>query len=205
MSLSMSMRGNKAVENLHYRQNVIARYYVDQDPQNAAQGNIVLQDHTQFPVGVLTLQAALLNRHAQNKPLLWTFGHLGPSQANAALERCEINFGYDMPIGADKIGHAALTGAATIAGEIHPWGLGANCGWIIGNQSGAWGAMPALGMHGKTNALHDVALIMTNRLGITVTNHNAVTATGGDKVRGAQLLGQTAGHTIMNAFRSIIH
>jgi hypothetical protein len=198
MSLSQSLRGQKDTEGLHYRQNLIAKYVIDEDLANPmGPGTTINRYEPGFGVNTLAQQL----HAAPHRPLLWTYADQG-NRVPGKL-RQEIIFGYDLPVGGgDKAGHAALTGLATIAGEIHSWRLGANS-WIIGNQSGAWGAMPALGMQGKSGKLQTVAMCMTNHLGLMVRCHEAVSASN-QRQREFQLGVQLTQQGLMNFVRKIL-
>jgi hypothetical protein len=82
---------------------------------------------------------AYLGGVGNNGPLLWAM--------SSVVAGYEFKFGFDLQVAAfavvvgpapiAKIGHVALTAAATISGEIIP--VGAH--WELDNNSGAWGAM----------------------------------------------------------------
>jgi len=82
-------------------------------------------------------------------PLLWTY-------AKPDANYTELKFGFDDPIGRNKIGHVALAAEATISGEIFRSGAH----WRINNESGAWGNMG--GHSGKTRMLQETAQFMNN-------------------------------------------
>jgi hypothetical protein len=85
-------------------------------------------------------------------PLLWTYAEHDP-------QFIEVVFGFDDPIGNNKIGHVALTAEATISGEIRRH----NAQWRINNESGAWGNMG--GNAGKSQKMTQVAQFMNAHCG----------------------------------------
>ena len=101
----------------------------------------------------LTIENALDQTITMGRtPLLWTYS---VPDANYS----EVKFGFDDPIGNNKIGHVAMTNEATISGEIFRSGGG----WHINNESGAWGNMGGHG--GKTQMLTQAAQFMTANCG----------------------------------------
>lgn len=114
-----------------------------------------------------TIEAALDATIAMGRvPLLWTYAELDGSYV-------VVKFGFDDPIGNNKIGHVAMTEEATISGEIYREGAH----WKINNESGAWGNMGGHG--GKTAKLTDAALFMTANCGpLQVQASRAYSRTG---------------------------
>jgi hypothetical protein len=103
--------------------------------------------------GQLTVEQALDATIVMGRtPLLWTY-------ATPDANYTELKFGFDDPIGANKIGHVAMASEATISGEIFRSGGH----WRINNESGAWGNMGGHG--GKTQKLQQAAAFMTAQCG----------------------------------------
>jgi hypothetical protein len=99
-------------------------------------------------------------------PLLWTY-------AEHDAQFIEVVFGFDDPIGNNKIGHVALTAEATISGEISRH----NAQWKINNESGAWGNMG--GTAGKSQKMTLVAQFMNAHCGgMQVIAAHAYSSTG---------------------------
>lgn len=153
MPVYPSARGEKATERAHRPEgrNTIATVFI-LGPSGAPQ-TAWGPDYEATP-GALTIEQALdATIDMGRTPLLWTYS---APDANYT----EVKFGFDDPIGNNKIGHVALTFEATISGEIARNGVA----WRINNESGAWGNMGEA--QGKTNMLRAVALFMTLHCGL---------------------------------------
>jgi hypothetical protein len=151
-----SLRGNKHDENVH--RPLMTNLIGTLDHTGAWTPSAAFAAHA-------TLHAALTQAAAgPNLPLLWAFR--GDNMG------WRIKFGFDVfvlsqavgvpPGTMMKIGHVALENDAIISGEIAP----AGGGWVLDNNSGAWGAMNNNG--GKTDMLGQIAQFMNVAGGINV-------------------------------------
>jgi hypothetical protein len=155
MPVYPSARGEKATERAHRPEgrNTIVTVYI-LGPGGAVQ--TAWGPDYESIAGVLSIEQALdATIDMGRTPLLWTYS---VPDANYT----EVKFGFDDPIGNNKIGHVALTAEATISGEIARDGIA----WKINNESGAWGNMGEA--QGKTNMMRAVAQFMTLHCGFQV-------------------------------------
>ena len=157
MGTYASARGEKPAEALYRPEgrNTIVKVQLHNGAQSIEWG----PDYAGANLG--TVRAALLaTLQMGRQPLLWTYAEHDPLFT-------EVVFGFDDPIGNNKIGHVALTAEATISGEIYQ----DNAQWRINNESGAWGNMGGHG--GKSNKMVQVATFMTNHCGLQVNSDQA--------------------------------
>ena len=142
----LPLRNVRDAEIDYFGENHVATIVIDSDR------------HANMTPSDINLDQALRGLLTSQMTLLWihSYHHSVAGVTNT------ITFGYDLEIGEERIGHAALTTQATMAGEIYREGNS----WIIDDNSGAWGDM---GTRRKASAaLINVALLMNQYCGLHV-------------------------------------
>jgi len=168
LTVYRSARGEKQRERAErpHGRNTIVTVFILGPAGLGNQANIAWGPDYESLNGALTIEQVLdATADMGRTPLLWTF-------AEPDANYTELKFGFDEPIGNNKIGHVALTAEATISGEISRDGAG----WRINNESGAWGNMG--GENGKSNMLRRVAAFMIQHCNMQVAANRAYSRAG---------------------------